>query len=179
MTLEEIQGILTEMQDRVDHPLDAMRPFPVELSYPIARESSSKKFGITSKITFDADHDLYTLFQHGLPQGVVMRGVLWVESETAELHAKKPSKGDHGHFWNSLCKNGFMAHPDMGEIYHALRKANHRGPEYDASQLLRDSFAVTSRAQISPAALREWLRVRRLPEQSGVWILIDNAERGR
>lgn len=91
---------------------------------------------------------------------------------------KKPSKGDHGMFWNYLCKHGFMSHPDMLAIFDHLRHANHRPDTYDSSQLLRDSFAVQSRAEISPKALREWLRVRRLPEQSGVWVLIDQAERG-
>jgi len=101
-------------------------------------------------------------------------------SDGAIKHAKQPkekaSKGGYGMFWNYLCKHGFMSHSDMLEIFNQLRHANHRPDTYDSSQLLRDSFGVESRAAISPAALREWLRVRRLPEQSSAWTMIDQAE---
>lgn len=91
---------------------------------------------------------------------------------------KKPSKGDHGMFWNYLCKRGFLSHPDLSEILDRLRRAHNRPDGYDAVQLLYDCFGVTSRAAISPQALREWLRVQHLPEQSSAWTMIEQAERG-
>lgn len=92
---------------------------------------------------------------------------------------QKPSKGDHGMFWNYLCKRGFLSHPDLSEILDRLRRAHNRPDGYDAVQLLYDCFSVTSRAAISPQALREWLRVQRLPEQSSAWTMIEQAEEGR
>lgn len=101
-------------------------------------------------------------------------------ADEGERRAKdKPSKGDYGKFWESLVKGGFMTHPDMMEIFHDLRHVNHTPEDRGNDQLLRDSFGVSSRAAISPASLKDWLRVRRLPEQSGVWVLISQAERGR
>ena len=99
------------------------------------------------------------------------------EKPAKEKESRKPSKGDHGQFWYQLYTKGFMTHPDMLEIYYTMRKANHRNPDYPAEQILRDCFGVTSRAQISPTELKDWLRVRRLPEASGVWMLIEQAER--
>ena len=92
---------------------------------------------------------------------------------------QKPSKGDHGMFWSFLCKRGFLSHPDLSEILDRLRRAHNRPDGYDAVQLLYDCFGVTSRAAISPQALREWLRVQRLPEQSSAWTMIEQAEEGR
>ena len=82
-------------------------------------------------------------------------------------------------FWNFLCKRGFFSHPDLSEILDRLRRAHNRPDGYDAVQLLYDCFGVTSRAAISPQALREWLRVQRLPEQSSAWTMIEQAEEGR
>ena len=101
-------------------------------------------------------------------------------ADEGERKAKeKPSKGDYGKFWESLIKAGFMHHTDMMEIFYDLRHVNHTPEDRGNDQVLRDSFGVPSRAAISPTALKDWLRVRRLPEQSGVYVVIEQAERGR
>ena len=97
----------------------------------------------------------------------------------AQVKAAKKEKEatPHGAFWQALVQSGFMVHPDMQEVFYQLREANHRPPEYPAEQIIRDLFSVASRAEISPARLRDWLKVRRLPGESGAWVLIDQAER--
>jgi hypothetical protein len=90
---------------------------------------------------------------------------------------EKPSKGDYGYFWQYLYRHGFQNRPDMLEVFDDLRASNHRPNEYQSELLIRECFGVQSRAQISPAMLRDWLRVRRLPDESGVYVLIAQAER--
>lgn len=180
MTLEEIQSALTEMQTRVDHPLMQMQPFAVELSYPIARQSNSKKCGVTSKVTFDVDDDLYTHFQHGLPQGVILRGVLWVDVETAAVHEQeqktKPEKM-YGKFWQLLIQSGFMTHPDMLELLHQLRAVRNLVPDYDGDALIRDCFGGSRAEKAGPAQLRGWMDQMRIPRESALFVLIAQAER--
>ena len=109
-----------------------------------------------------------------------MASLMWTEraeSPVPKPKKEKPPKGDYGAFWQAMVQSGFMAHPDMQEVFYDLRAANHRDAEYPAEKLIYDSFAVQSRAQISPARLRDWLKVRRLPAESSVWVLIDQAER--
>lgn len=100
-----------------------------------------------------------------------------IGDEGEQQPKQKPSKGDYGYFWRSLVQHGFMGHPDMLPIWTDLRERNNRPEDYAPEQLLRDCFAVASRAAISPARLKDWLRVRRLHEASGVWMLIEQAER--
>lgn len=102
-----------------------------------------------------------------------------IADEGGRQPKQKLSKGDHGMFWNFMCKRGFLGHPDMMEILSRIRRAHNKPDDYDAVQLLYDCFGVTSRAAISPDKLREWLRVQQLPQQSSAWTMIEQAEDGR
>lgn len=82
-----IKSMLDEMTKRMDDPLPDLRPFIVALSDPLPRETRSKQAGITRKVTFDIDRDLYEHLQ-GLPDGCVVKGIVWlapVEEGTAEI----------------------------------------------------------------------------------------------
>lgn len=180
MTLSELQSTLADLSARVDHPLPQMQPFAVELSYPIARQSNSKKCGITSKVTFDVDQETYEKFQHGLPQGVILRGFLWVEEETAAIHEQQPkakAEKPFGRFWEHLIQHGFMTHPDMQEVLATLRANRNLSPDYDGDTLVRDCFGGSRAEKAGPSSLRGWLDQLRVPKESGLFVLITAAER--
>lgn len=84
--IEILKSMMDELEKRIDDPLPDQRPFIVALSEPLPRETRSKQAGITRKVTFDVDHELYQILQ-SLPEKVVLKGVLWigpVEEGTAE-----------------------------------------------------------------------------------------------
>lgn len=180
MNLPILKSLLKEVQERVTHPLPYLRPFEAELTNPLPREARSKQFGTARKVTFDIDLEFYTMLQHRLPEGVTLKGILWVEdasaqppeeaAEVKEREAKpKPERGIHGKFWELL--HSFHNRPDVRgwlgfDVGYASEKA--------ALAALYRIFNKTSRTFISPDDLRAW--VARMPDCDGALKVIETAK---
>jgi len=164
MDLSQLTSLLAELQSRVEHPTPHMRPFEIELDYPLAKSGQSKAGAGTNwyKVTFDLTPDGFTLFMDALPHGCTLKGILWVEHEP-QTPAKpkpapkngKPEKGEYGQFWKLLYQRNVHAIP---ELQHAIGT---EGPEATWAAL-HDYFDAASLSLVEPTAFRDWARANKL-----------------
>lgn len=114
MNAETLHQLLTEMRERLEHPLGHMRPVEVALKDPIPSESRPKKVGILRKARFDIDADFYDWLMT-LPENCVLKGILWMEEEgePVQKKTKKPAKGPHGKFWQEMFLEGVIGRADF------------------------------------------------------------------
>lgn len=81
MSPEQITELLKELLERVEHPLEMMRPMEVSLKDPTPSESRRRIIGIVRRSGFDIDTDVYNWLQNVIPEKAVLKGILWLEEE--------------------------------------------------------------------------------------------------
>lgn len=168
MELSQLTSLLAELQARVEHATPHMRPFEIELDYPVPRAGASKQGTGTAyyKATFDVTPEGFELFMHGLPHGCTLKGILWVEHEPSSLPEKpakgksapkaaKPAKGEYGQFWRLLYQRNVHAIP---ELQHAIGT---EGPEATWAAL-HDYFDASSLSLVAPEQFRDWAQANKL-----------------
>jgi hypothetical protein len=109
------------------------------------------------EITREAWEDLETI-----PKNAVLGGVIWYndgEDDPIELSIKPPRKkdapkGEHGAYWNILCKDGLFNNRDLQTAIEAELGV---AELTDYEQGLRDVFQVTSRTFIKPIDFEQFL----------------------
>lgn len=108
-TAEQLHASLTELTERVNHPLPEMRPFVTELKDPVPSETRPKKVGVLRRAKFDILGDFYNWLMT-LPEDAVLNVVCWMQEpgerhdQPAPVKAKKPKKveGEYGQFWKDM-----------------------------------------------------------------------------
>jgi len=59
MNAEQLHQTLTEMQARLEHPLEHMRPVEFQLKDPLPSETRVKKVGVITRAKFDILKEFY------------------------------------------------------------------------------------------------------------------------
>lgn len=161
MKLNILKSLLEEVQARMEHPLHYMRPFDLELTNPLPTESRTKTYGTQCKSTFDIEPELYAILQHRLPEGVTLKGIMWVEEEMPLPEKKKreakpkqpeeplrtPEQELLGKMWSRLIyKNtGFVSCPGVRE---AMAGCDMTKPELTHAAL-KEAFHVEHMSEVS------------------------------
>jgi hypothetical protein len=157
MNLSVLKGLLKEVQERIEHALPWMRPFDVEMTNPLPRESRSKLTGTSCKVTFDIQPELYALLQHRLPEGVTLKGIFWVDdvpmdplnNSQDKKEKKQKEVTPFGAFWHELDARTFHNRTDV----RARTEYQGRNDE-EAKDAVRGIFGVERRSySISPELL--------------------------
>ena len=155
MNAETLHQLLTEVQERLEHPLEYMRPVEVALKDPIPSESRPKKVGVIRKARFDIDSDFYGWLMT-LPENCILKGIVWMEeegepAEPAKPKKTKPAKGSHGKFWEEMFLEGVIGRADFQQWTGVQ-------PGLDKWQeIVRALFEKDSLTEVSPEMMVEWL----------------------
>lgn len=157
MNAETLHAQLTEMQARLDHPLEYMRPRLFELKDPVPSESRPKNLGIVTKSRFDIQKELYNWLMT-LPENCVIQCIGWVQEpgEGEPVPAKKtkakpkPAKGEFGNFWQELFLEMVIGRADFRQWL--------RITDMDKwTEEVKQTLQVESLTTVSPTMLIDWL----------------------
>jgi hypothetical protein len=163
MDAETLHTRLTEMQARLEHPLEHMRPVEFELKDPLPSETRVKKVGVITRAKFDILKEFYDWLMVA-PENCVMRCIGWIEEDgegqpvvtTKPKKASKPEKGAHGKFWQEMFLEGIIGRADFQQWTGV--QPGLEGWE----KTVRALFEKDSLTFVSPEMLLKWLR-----EQAG------------
>lgn len=164
LTPEQITELLKELLQRVEHPLEMMRPVAVELKDPTPSESRRKNIGIVRRSGFDLDIDLYDWLQNVIPEKAVLKGFLWLEEEseltdptettpTSRKRSQKSPKGPHGTFWQELYLECFIGQQKVKELWNLPTPLPKDWESY-VKAVFNEPDSLTN---ISPGAVMSWL----------------------
>jgi hypothetical protein len=151
---ETLHQLLTEVQERLEHPLEHLRPVEVALKDPVPSESRPRKVGVIRKARFDIDSDFYGWLMT-LPENCVLKGIVWMEEGSVAVEpAKKktkPTKGPYGKFWEEMFLEGVIGRADFQQWTGVQ-------PGLDKWQeTVRALFGKESLTEVSHEMMIEWL----------------------
>lgn len=128
-----------------------------------ASNDGSHVYSVNFMVTEEIWNAIKTIPRHHIIGGVLYwtageAGDLQNEDAEIEISIKPPRKqdapkGEHGAYWNELCKHGIFNHPDL----QAALESELSVELNDYEQGLRDVFQVTSRTFVSPIDFEQFL----------------------
>jgi len=165
MNAEQLHQALTEMQARLEHPLEHMRPVEFQLKDPLPSETRVKKVGVITRAKFDILKEFYDWLMCA-PENCVMRCIGWIEEEgegqpivTTKPKKAKPEKGTHGKFWQEMFLEGIIGRADF------MQWTGVQPGLEDWEKIVRAIFEKESLTFVSPKMLLDWLRKEAGPDR--------------
>lgn len=129
LSAEQLHAALKELQERLNAPLESMRPVLIELKDPAPRQTRSKNAGLVTRAAFDITSDTYAWLLETIPEQATLKCLVWLEDapENAPQPAKTKKKqakveGDWGQFWKDMFLEMVIGSADFKMTFPGLQK---------------------------------------------------------